>query len=272
MSLKSLIQRLLDSRTTPAQAAHSAMPSSSYVTVTATAVQAWGEMAKGVATFDGFVRASARASNTSSNIRVTNDTATVFAQAEGTATGQTQGVFVPVAKGDSWSVYGTNRDNVVVRLVKTIGGGYQTLKKLILQGGVLCRLSRLYSSLRRSSLSVKRSGCSKTLSHLKGTQLLSQINDQVLHLLRILLRQTDCLGFVIKQVMGITLHCLAIATVTEVTQQDGNFLRLTDGQLKTHFMYLKEKSSNLIQTAIRQVLPECGSTRRLNSAVGGASC
>lgn len=123
MTLKSLIQRLLDSRTTPSEAAHSAMPSSSYVTVTATAIQAWGEMAKGVAPFDGFVRASARASNTSSNIRVTNDTATVFVQSEGTATGQTQGVFVPVAKGDSWSVYGTNRDNPVVRVVKAIGGG-----------------------------------------------------------------------------------------------------------------------------------------------------
>lgn len=125
--IKSLIQRLLDSRTTPSEAGHSAMPSSSYITPTATAVQAWGQMAQGVAPFDGFVRASARASNTSSNIRVTNDTATVFAQSEGTATGQTQGVFVPVAKGDSWSVYGTNRDNVVVRLVKTVGGGYNIL-------------------------------------------------------------------------------------------------------------------------------------------------
>nr|DAW10043.1 MAG TPA: hypothetical protein [Caudoviricetes sp.] len=127
MSLKSLIQWLLDSRTTPEEAGHSAMPSTSYITPTATAVQAWGQMAQGVAPFDGFVRASARASNTSSNIRVTNDTATVFAQSEGTATGQTQGVFVPVAKGDSWTVYGTNRDNVVVRLVKAIGGGYNLL-------------------------------------------------------------------------------------------------------------------------------------------------
>lgn len=122
--LKQLIQWLLDSRTTPEEAGHSAMPSTSYITPTATAVQAWGQMAQGVAPFDGFVRASARASNTSSNIRVTNDTATVFAQSEGTATGQTQGVFVPVAKGDSWTVYGTNRDNVVVRLVKAIRGGY----------------------------------------------------------------------------------------------------------------------------------------------------
>lgn len=123
MLIKKLIQRLLDSRTTPSEAGHNAMPSSSYITPTATAVQAWGQMAQGVAPFDGFVRASARASNTSSNIRVTNDTATVFVQSEGTATGQTQGVFVPVAKGDSWSVYGTNRDNPVVRVVKAIGGG-----------------------------------------------------------------------------------------------------------------------------------------------------
>lgn len=122
--LKQLIQRLLDSRTTPAQAAHSAMPSSSYVTVIATAVQAWGEMAKGVATFDGFVRVSARATSSNANVRVTNDTAAMFSQIEATASGQTQGVFVPVAKGDSWSVFGTNRDNPVVRVVKAIGGGY----------------------------------------------------------------------------------------------------------------------------------------------------
>lgn len=121
--IKKLIQRLLDSRTTPSEAAHSAMPSSSYVTVTATAVQAWGEMAKGVATFDGFVRVSARATSSNANVRVTNDTAAMFSQTEATASRQTQGVFVPVAKGDSWSVFGTNRDNPVVRVVKAIGGG-----------------------------------------------------------------------------------------------------------------------------------------------------
>ena len=153
MLIKKLIQRLLDSRTTPNEAAHSAMPSSSYVTVTATAVQAWGEMAKGVAPFDGFVRASARASNTSSNIRVTNDTATVFVQSEGTASGQTQGVFVPVAKGDSWSVFGTNRDNPVVRVVKAIGGGYNR----IVRRAVLC-LRPSFNYLPRSFCKAKNLG------------------------------------------------------------------------------------------------------------------
>lgn len=179
-------------------------------------------------------------------------------------------VAVPVSKGRTVR-YHIEGQVVYAAFINLVGGGHQALKNALLQGGGLC-LNSLSSSLRKSSLSVKRSGCSKTLSPLKEPQLLSQINDQVLHLLRILLRQTDCLGFVIKQVRGITLHCLAIASVTEVTQQDGNFLRLTDGQLNTHFMYLREKSSNLIQTTKRQVLPECGSTRRLNSAVGGASC
>lgn len=149
--LKQLIQRLLDSRTTPAQAAHSAMPSSSYVTVTATAVQAWGEMAKGVATFDGFVRVSARATSSNANVRVTNDTAAMFSQIEATASGQTQGVFVPVAKGDSWSVFGTNRDNPVVRVVKAIGGGYNYLAR------------RALSCLKPSFNYLQRSSCKASI-------------------------------------------------------------------------------------------------------------
>lgn len=167
MSLKSLIQRLLDSRTTPSEAGHSAMPSSSYITPTATAVQAWGQMAQGVAPFDGFVRASARASNTSSNIRVTNETATVFAQSEGTATGQTQGVFVPVAKGDSWTVYGTNRDNVVVRLVKTVGGGYN----ILVWRAVLCLKPSFNYSL-RNFLRISLSGL--VVKHFRRGVFLSQ--------------------------------------------------------------------------------------------------
>ena len=163
MTLKSLIQRLLDSRTTPSEAAHSAMPSSSYVTVTATAIQAWGEMAKGVATFDGFVRVSARATSSNANVRVTNDTAAMFSQIEATASGQTQGVFVPVAKGDSWSVFGTNRDNPVVRVVKAIGEGYN------------CFVRRALSCLRALSLFSPRSFCKAKNLGFQNNQLLLSI-------------------------------------------------------------------------------------------------
>ena len=250
---------------------HQALPASSYTTLfTNKTITSWGAVASGVAANDGYLKLQSKGSGrATASLSVMPPRLTYVIQYPFETAGSY--AWVPIAKGETWEVQGSDSTSINLYLYKTIGGGYQTLKKLILQGGGLC-LNSLSSSLRKSSLSVKRSGCSKTLSHLKGTQLLSQINDQVLHLLRILLRQTDCLGFVIKQVRGITLHCLAIATVTEVTQQDGNFLRLTDGQLKTHFMYLREKSSNLIQTTKRQVLPECGSTRRLNSAVGGASC
>lgn len=161
--LKQLIQRLLDSRTTPAQAAHSAMPSSSYVTVTATAVQAWGEMAKGVATFDGFVRVSARATSSNANVRVTNDTAAMFSQIEATASGQTQGVFVPVAKGDSWSVFGTNRDNPVVRVVKAIGGG---CNRIVRRAQSCLRALSLFSP--RSSFRTNPSGSAANPIHQSG--------------------------------------------------------------------------------------------------------
>ena len=58
-------------------------------------------------------------------------------------------VFTPCVKGASvhYIIYGTIH---LVRFYKTIGGGGQTLKKLILQGGGLC-LNSLSSSLRRCS-------------------------------------------------------------------------------------------------------------------------
>lgn len=65
-------------------------------------------------------------------------------------------VFAPCAKGVSvhYIIYGTIH---LVRFYKTIGGGYQTLKNALLQGGGLC-LSNLCSSLRRSSCRVRRNG------------------------------------------------------------------------------------------------------------------
>lgn len=161
--IKKLIQRLLDSRTTPEEAGHSAMPSTSYITPTATAVQAWGQMAQGVAPFDGFVRVSARATSSNANVRVTNDTAAMFSQTEATASGQTQGVFVPVAKGDSWSVFGTNRDNPVVRVVKAIGGGYNLL------------IRRALSCLRPSFNYLPRSFCKAKNLGFQNNQLLLSI-------------------------------------------------------------------------------------------------
>lgn len=63
-------------------------------------------------------------------------------------------IFVPVTKGQriQYMITGTISQ---ARFVRLVGGGYQTLKNSLLQGGVLCRLSHSYSSLRRSSCIVR---------------------------------------------------------------------------------------------------------------------
>ena len=70
--------------------------------------------------------------------------------------------FVPISKGKQ-IIFEIGGENISATFYKLVGGGYQTLKKLLLQGGVLCRLSRLCNSLRKSSLSVRRHGSATSL-------------------------------------------------------------------------------------------------------------
>ena len=135
---------------------HQAMPSTQNValTPTTTSIDDWGAVYNGVAPTDGFAC-----------IRFTADTATCIASA------QTQNVNVfttpqvvgdillcacPVAKGQVFTLCARQAKNIECWFTKTIGGG-QTLKNALLQGGGLC-LKTWYSSLRRSSLLVRRSG------------------------------------------------------------------------------------------------------------------
>lgn len=66
-------------------------------------------------------------------------------------------LFVPVTKGQriQYRITGTISQ---ARFVRLVGGGYQTLKNSLLQGGVLCRLKHLCNSLRRSSYRTNGSG------------------------------------------------------------------------------------------------------------------
>lgn len=137
---------------------HQAMPSTQNValTPTTTSIDGWGAVYNGVAPTDGFAC-----------IRFTADTATCIASA------QTQNVNVfttpqvvgdillcacPIAKGQVFTLCARQAKNIECWFTKTIGGGYQDLKNALLQGGVLCRLKHLYSSLRRSSWLARRSG------------------------------------------------------------------------------------------------------------------
>lgn len=263
MTLKSLIQRLLDSRTTPAEAAHSAMPSSSYVTVTATAVQAWGEMAKGVATFDGFVRVSARATSSNANVRVTNDTAAMFSQTEATASGQTQGVFVPVAKGDSWSVFGTSRDNPVVRVVKAIGGGYNSF------------VWRALSCLRALSNYSPRSFCKANPNGLHPRAFQKGECSCQLRLLNMFLLTMDTLAF--TKTLRTQGNSLMFTPLTQLIQSLQGFAwALLRDLLHIQKLFLLEKAARSL-SLMMQIQSKNYGFRRLsvainNLGVGGALC
>ncbi len=158
MSLKSLIQRLLDSRTTPEEAGHSAMPSTQNValTPTTTSIADWGAVYNGVAPTDGFAC-----------IRFTADTATCIASAQITninvfTTPQAVGDILlcacPVAKGQVFTLCARQAKDIECWFTKTIEGGVvSALKNALLQGGGPC-LNSLSSSLRRSSCRVRRNG------------------------------------------------------------------------------------------------------------------
>ena len=154
--IKSLIQRLLDSRTTPAQAAHSASSvyaEPTYFNGTPTAGNDWvSGLYTGTAPTDGYLNVSGTA-----YINAADAGAMVQAQIGGAQisqvspmSGQGFNMMAPISKGASFSVNGIRLSDLTVRFFKAIGGGVQTLKKLILQGGGLC-LNSSSSSLRRSS-------------------------------------------------------------------------------------------------------------------------
>lgn len=126
--LKQLIQRLLDSRTTPEEAGHSAMPSASETVLLTQndAFQSWGNIHQGVAADDGYVNIFARSvNNTTSEMRVLTSGMT-FSSAQ-TGAEKDMACSAPVAKGQSYAVKGIQVKMIKIIFVKAlgaIGGGY----------------------------------------------------------------------------------------------------------------------------------------------------
>lgn len=123
MLIKKLIQRLLDSRTTPEEAGHSAMPSTQNValTPTTTSIDDWGAVCTGVAPTDGFAC-----------IRFTAVTATCIASAQNLnvnvfTTPQFVGDILlcacPIAKGQVFTLCARQAKDIECWFTKTIGGG-----------------------------------------------------------------------------------------------------------------------------------------------------
>lgn len=149
--LKSLIQRLLDSRTTPEEAGHSAMPSASEtVLLTQNDVyQSWGTIHQGVAADDGYVNIYARANN-SDNAEMRVLTSNMTFSSGQTNNNMDMACSAPVAKGQSYSVKGVQVKAIKIIFVKAlgaIGGGYNHLVR------------RALSCLRALSNCLPRSFC-----------------------------------------------------------------------------------------------------------------
>ena len=165
--LKQLIQRLLDSRTTPAQAANSSMPSDSSIAVQMlqTATVDWDNVANYTAPTDGFI--SARGMSTSANAYfqiMAGSTATNPSTSLQVSTAsQWPQMVLPVAKGRKIAIYAAMMKDITVFFNSSIGGGYNILVR------------RVLSCLRALSNCLPRSFCKAKSLAFQNNPLLSSI-------------------------------------------------------------------------------------------------
>ena len=130
MTLKSLIQWLLDSRTTPSEASHSSYPDDGTVTQfspSATSVSSWTKVVDStIAPSDGYVIVRGKATG-ESFIQITagdnppHMERSTFAKA---TLNQYSILNLPIAKGKTFKVFAENTAEITVGLIKSIGGGY----------------------------------------------------------------------------------------------------------------------------------------------------
>lgn len=130
--LKQLIQRLLDSRTTPEEAGHSAMPSPTEVSLTpsVTSQEVWGDVCTGIASSDGYIRMNFVATSPEAIGSARSFGAVAFSTPQ--KTGDIVSVICPVAKGRAYAMSVRNANNITCAFVKLIGsiGGVKLLRTL----------------------------------------------------------------------------------------------------------------------------------------------
>lgn len=119
--LKSLLQRLLETRTTPELAGHNAMPSSEEIKLTpsSTSKEVWGDVCTGTAPSDGYIRMSFTATSSESLGSARSFGAVVFSTPQ--MKGDIVSVICPVAKGTTFAMSVRNADNITCSFVKLIG-------------------------------------------------------------------------------------------------------------------------------------------------------
>ena len=269
--LKQLIQRLLDSRTTPAGASHNAMPDDASISLTPSVTEpsTWQEVLTATTPTDGYVKIQATSTTSVGFIAImqTPEENRCAASMTGT-TSQTPMATLPVAKGSTFKVFGDGVKNLTVKIIPSIGGGYKALKDFILQGGGLC-LNSLSSSLRRSSLPTRSLGFTKIPSLLRT--LLSRCSQA---------RQGFQNGTTQRRLTVWPLSLLEkpqprtflVSWRSTVSGGNNSITLSKDGKLTRLFTFLRATFSAWQQEAvIRRSVSSCSIPHR-NLSIGGASC
>lgn len=161
--LKQLLQQLLNTRTTPGGAAHSA--SSTYTSPqwfngTSTVGDKWTNgLYTGTAPNDGYLNISGSAYITTENVGSMIQAQIGDGQISQVSpmSGQGFNMLFPISKGASFSVNGIRLADITVRFFKSIGGGYN----LLVRRALPCLrpsfnyLPKVFSRVKRNGLAVK---------------------------------------------------------------------------------------------------------------------
>lgn len=132
--LKQLLQLLLNTRTTPEEAAHNAMPSNVFTRLVdnGTIGSDWTNQAfSGIAAYDGYLYFAG--TSTSAVPIIVISTAGVASNLTFPWEGARLATAIPIAKGQTWTVQGSSLKDVIIDLTKTVslGGGI-----IVLFGGL----------------------------------------------------------------------------------------------------------------------------------------
>lgn len=225
--LKQLIQRLLDSRTTPAEAAHSARSLfSAPLTFSGktSAGEAWTDnLVTGISPKDGYLNISASTVNSESfgtMLQVTSNEVQL-SQVSSTS-GQGLNFLLPIAKGSKFSVNGIRAKDIAVRFFEALGGGY----KGIIWRAVLC-LSSYSNCFWKPSLNLRRNGSDANLT--------LQIESHYLPVLPYTYRrQTDLLRFIKP------LRTKELPTICMLTEALDRFLKEARYQFLTALLLIAQ--------------------------------
>lgn len=249
---------------------HQAMPSPSNTVITPsikTECTTWSDAHIGIAPADGYLYMTGRTTNTDGFLQISSDTTEIAATTFGNTDKDIRLLF-PLAKGQAMKVTAKSLKNIYLRFSSSIGGGYQVLKKLILQGGGLC-LSHWYSSLRRNSCRVNekrfKHGIIRQIAEPNYNLSLERITASSLP--QTVLSKSCCVKILKDTALALSRKGKATArNVQELMRQT-----YLDGT-RHSFLFKKELRSNLLPRFLAPLQNVSSCQIKLNPRIGGASC